>query len=670
MRGGGGRGGGSGLVYRVRDQMDEEYYAMKKIYFPSLATGPSQDERLSETIGKIRKLVMLNPSASFVVRYISAWIEDHEELDENDEEHSRDDVAQDDHFSPNGYILYIQMELCRGTLANYVAERNKNYLGEDRKRKLVSKVDFQVALNISLQVTNAVAYLHENLKIVHRNLKLENIWFAKDWTPKIHDINDPTPLNDEQISKNYLTDIHDLGKVILKLYSPLDESEFDLFVSSAEDDDGSIDDDGQFARLLTIILGCLNSSPHHQVVTAEQLSEMIEDYGMEHSMIKKLNQFDDFRMEMKRKITSLQNNLRELVLKGIYDKQYEELKYLGRGAFGVVYEVRDMLDHARYALKKVFCRIRGGSAVPKLLTRARTEVTKLARLTCDTRYIVEYKRAWVEIHEGSLDSHLREGNGSDYTSSTTPLSDFSSRTQSISDYDDLEEEESFYVLYIQMELCNVSLDVYVRRRNELYFENLEKNTHRENTAFDFKLAYNISLQLVSALCYLHEEVHMVHRDLKPANIIFAHDWSFKLGDFGLSIFLDDVVEEGIDYRVVYGTVLKYPKTTDGILHEYADDIYSLGLNLLRIFHPLKNDNDLIASVRRNVFSSEFHFAEDVEVKFPELRELFLSCTHSEYRKRPKVGQVLKVLKSYGEENSLIDNLYGCRDFLQQPEDEH
>jgi polo-like kinase 1 len=49
------------------------------------------------------------------------------------------------------------------------------------------------------------------------------------------------------------------------------------------------------------------------------------------------------------------------------------------------------------------------------------------------------------------------------------------------------------------------------------------------------------LQILDSLEYLHAE-QIVHRDIKPENIFLQKGLKTKIGDFGLSIKLDDVDE--------------------------------------------------------------------------------------------------------------------------------
>ena len=49
-----------------------------------------------------------------------------------------------------------------------------------------------------------------------------------------------------------------------------------------------------------------------------------------------------------------------------------------------------------------------------------------------------------------------------------------------------------------------------------------------------KEAWEIIIQLVSALRYLHNDKKVVHRDIAPSNILIDYNMNVKLADFGLA----------------------------------------------------------------------------------------------------------------------------------------
>ena len=57
-----------------------------------------------------------------------------------------------------------------------------------------------------------------------------------------------------------------------------------------------------------------------------------------------------------------------------------------------------------------------------------------------------------------------------------------------------------------------------------------------------KLAIKIFSQILSAVCYLHEN-DIVHRDIKPENIILDAKMNAKLIDFGFAKSLKNILQK-------------------------------------------------------------------------------------------------------------------------------
>jgi membrane-associated tyrosine/threonine-specific cdc2-inhibitory kinase len=75
-------------------------------------------------------------------------------------------------------------------------------------------------------------------------------------------------------------------------------------------------------------------------------------------------------------------------------------------------------------------------------------------------------------------------------------------------------------LYIQIELCDMSLSRYA----ELHHDIPEK------------IIWQYLADLLQACKHLHDR-NLIHMDIKPENIFITHDGVCKLGDFGLVVDL-------------------------------------------------------------------------------------------------------------------------------------
>mmetsp|Transcript_7555 Transcript_7555/g.14063 ORF Transcript_7555/g.14063 Transcript_7555/m.14063 type:complete len:345 (-) Transcript_7555:5816-6850(-) len=74
-----------------------------------------------------------------------------------------------------------------------------------------------------------------------------------------------------------------------------------------------------------------------------------------------------------------------------YQTDFTEVKLIGRGNFGEVYECIHNLDQAKYAVKQ----IRAHKLRSQSMTRGLAEARSLASIE-DTRYVVRYHSAWLE----------------------------------------------------------------------------------------------------------------------------------------------------------------------------------------------------------------------------------------------------------------------------------
>ncbi|XP_014797277.1 PREDICTED: eukaryotic translation initiation factor 2-alpha kinase 4 isoform X1 [Calidris pugnax] len=280
-----------------------------------------------------------------------------------------------------------------------------------------------------------------------------------------------------------------------------------------------------------------------------------------------------------------------------YYNEFEELKLLGKGAFGAVIKVRNKLDGCYYAVKRI--RINPAS---KQFRRIKGEVTLLSRLNHEN--IVRYYNAWIEKHESPVSTVsssetseekrmptkaglfiLTTEETNDVEANAPPpvltssvewstscerssSNKFSGADQESSDDDDddgdgvfshslLPTTDSDSEIIFDNEDENSKGHPPDEEGNEknghggedraqviqtahylyIQMEYCEKSTLRDTIDQglyeDTSRLWRLFREILDGLAYIHEK-GMIHRDLKPVNIFLDSDDHVKIGDFGLA----------------------------------------------------------------------------------------------------------------------------------------
>ncbi|GMS86368.1 hypothetical protein PENTCL1PPCAC_8543, partial [Pristionchus entomophagus] len=286
------------------------------------------------------------------------------------------------------------------------------------------------------------------------------------------------------------------------------------------------------------------------------------------------------------KMQALQKSIDILEKDDIYESLFEEEftinGILGFGGSGIVFEAKNHLDEATYAVKRI-------AVDPKKVDQALTEVRAMAQLDDPDNHIIRYNCSWIEKPPGrwqhdadvqmlkTIESREREKVSNNFASSqsvrclralnklTTMQDD---RRRQLFKYDNI---TNCQFIFIQLELCNASLATWL--------ENHMKAAHRP--LLQSKLWFR---QIVKGVEYIHSE-GLIHRDLKPCNILFNKDKRLKIADMG--IVIQQKIVDGVQVPVDtdgWGTqVYMSPEQRSWIAEiDAKSDVFTLGLILTEL----------------------------------------------------------------------------------------
>ncbi|KAL1124771.1 hypothetical protein AAG570_001392 [Ranatra chinensis] len=284
-----------------------------------------------------------------------------------------------------------------------------------------------------------------------------------------------------------------------------------------------------------------------------------------------------------------------------YSTEFRELKFIAKGGFGHVFKSQNLLDGGIYAIKKLFLSYR---SINGFLQNLR-EVKMLARLNHPN--IVAYKAAWLEPLESNTTKtkkvevtvcyrmEVSNGDSLEVVFEHSILASYIKAYPVV--YRSKREKKQHYkftytstmgsrstncaILFIQMQLCQLTLRQWLDERNQL--------PH----VFDIRNSLEIFKQIVRGVQYIHSQ-GIVHHDIKPSNIFVSMDLKqVQVGDFGLSCLLSHSQSpspSGYTSHQLgqYGGTKLYaaPEQMKNMCHPKSD-IYSLGLVLLELIKPFQ-----------------------------------------------------------------------------------
>ncbi|KAJ0475389.1 putative protein kinase RLK-Pelle-SD-2b family [Helianthus annuus] len=170
----------------------------------------------------------------------------------------------------------------------------------------------------------------------------------------------------------------------------------------------------------------------------------------------------------------------------------------------------------------------------------------------------------------------------------------------------------------------------------------------------------VTLDIAKGLAYLHEDCRqkIVHLDIKPQNILLDNNFNAKVSDFGLSKLIDKTQAEVM--TTIKGTPgYIAPEWWSSIITEKVD-VYSFGIVLLEILcgrrvfdrsQPEESWHLLFVFQKcweQGTLSDMVdEHSEDMQVHKTEVLEMMKLaawCLQTNYKKRPSMSTVVKVLE--------------------------
>ena len=199
-----------------------------------------------------------------------------------------------------------------------------------------------------------------------------------------------------------------------------------------------------------------------------------------------------------------------------FRQEFQVLDVVGRGGFGRVLHTKNSLDGCHYAVKMIRT---PSTKTGNSLYKTFREVKLLAKLSHAN--VVRYFSSWLEhimLMEDDSDSDDYDVTGK--PPMAIPRS-FSSRdrlmekdlsTTSMNTIP-IEGKPKDLVLFIQMELCESTLQEWLRQLNEFQSEKFRR--------IEEKILYCFT-DILNGVAFIHQNGY-IHRDLKPTNIYWKPD---------------------------------------------------------------------------------------------------------------------------------------------------
>lgn len=298
--------------------------------------------------------------------------------------------------------------------------------------------------------------------------------------------------------------------------------------------------------------------------------------------------------------------------------EWQVVRQIGRGSFGVVYEVvrRDYSVESHAAVKVI--------STPQ--------------------------------NKSELDSLRAEGLSEEATRTYLQgvVNDFVSEIQLMESFKGVQNIVSVEDYKVVEKKDEIGWDIYIR---------MELLTPFNSYVCDKTLSEQEVIKLGIDLCTALElcaRCNIIHRDIKPENIFVNPFGDFKLGDFGIARKLENVTG-GLSQKGTYNYMA--PEIEKGSQYDATVDLYSLGLVLYRLLNrnrlpfldtdrQLLNPNERMNAVRRRMDGEPLPPPCDAS---PAMAQIILcACAYEPGRRFSSAAAMKKALISAGNGAYAVD----------------
>ncbi|XP_072752273.1 eukaryotic translation initiation factor 2-alpha kinase 1 isoform X2 [Anoplolepis gracilipes] len=366
-----------------------------------------------------------------------------------------------------------------------------------------------------------------------------------------------------------------------------------------------------------------------------------------------------------------------------YHREFIEITFIASGGFGEVYKAQHRLDGIDYAVKKISVPSSQADTLKQHLNEVKTlaklnhvnivsykaawieiatiEVPSLichspitARKSHKSRldssdYTEESKSYNLEstkdsfnkgkriIEESTIAEHIEdtnsdivsfrnsknqtEDNSTDHNSTDHNLYD-KATSQEVCTYIPNENHQCM-ILYIQMSLCEQTLDQWMRGRINATPE---------------PMIEAILEQILCGIDYIHSQ-DVVHHDIKPRNIFISTSGQLQiqLGDFGLACPLKS---QGKNHSACGTHMYAAPEQLQGKC-DSKSDIYSVGIVLIELLIPTQTQMELSAIIRCLKYGN---IPKNLPAERHKWAQMIIQMVQEDPVKRPCTKQLLENLK--------------------------